>query len=312
MPVLAVGRQIERRAHLGGGAGEVEQHLVARDAHLQLDADQPEPDHVGLEVVAVPVAAVGHVGDDAPRLALRVVEGRVDGPRDPRAAVAFEQRVDAALGGGEAGEAGAHVAPVLLRGAGVGEEEVEEGAIQLARPAEALRRDADALLVDLEARGGDAAGDAPADVVHVDEAPRVAHEHPLVEHRLPQEQVREVGDHPPGAVRVVGEEHVPLVQVLAHAGDGLVHGHADHHQHPVAARRGEHLALGAHQHRAVVLGLLHEHGVRGAVDDLRHLVHDRLEAVDEDLQGHLVEPGHRRSPIRFRCSSTRTPKASGT
>ena len=316
MAVLAVGGQVEGGAHLGRGAAEVEQHLVAGDVHFEVDADQPESDHVRFDVVAVPVASVGNVGDDAPGLGLRVVEHRVDRRCDAGTAVAVEQGVHPPFRGGEAGEARAHVSPVLFGRARIAEKELEEGAIELAFPVQALRRDADPLLVDLEARGRDAAGHPPADVVDVHEAPDVAHELPFPEHRFPQEHVREVGDHPAGAVGVVGDEDVAFAHVVAHPRDRVVHRHADHHQHAVAARCREHLALRAHENRAVVLRLLHEHGVRGAVDDLSHLVDHRLEAIDEDLERYLVEPGvesvHVRVPMRLRCGSISTRKPSGT
>ena len=307
---MAIGRDVERGAHLGRGAGEVEQHLPVLHRHGDVDAHEAQADHVGLDVVGVAVGALGDMGDDPSRLGLGVIQHLIDRGVDGGEVVLGDQFVDALLGGRQAREASLHVAPVLVGRARVDQDHLAQRLVEFAGGIELLRRNPQALLEDLGRGRRDRSRHPPADVADVDETPGPAQQLAVDEDRLPQIDVRKMRRHAPRGIRIVGDEDVAFLDVIAAGRNGRLHRHADHHQHAVAARRGKDLAAARDQHGAVVLRLLDEHGMRGARHDLGHLVDDGLEPVEQDLQADLVVH-HGSSPIRLAWSSTLTRKPGG-
>src|SRR5579884_2387838 len=288
---LAVGGEVERQRHLGVGAGEVEGQLRALDDQVELDPDGvgPAAPEVGFEVVGEGVGAVGDGRDHGPGLALGVGQHALDPALDRLRAVGVDQLPEAAPGGAQAGHLGAQVAPVQLRGAGVGHQDGEQVPVQLPVPAEPGGRDDQALLEHVPGAGADASRDQAAHVGGVDEAEGEGHRPGAVggEERGPEEEVGQVGDHAPRGLGIVGEVDVPL-PVVVDGGDGGVHGGADGDEDAHVVGGHEDLTPGADQVGAEVRRLLDEDGVGGVADHAAQLPDQAHEAVAQDLDHHPV------------------------
>ena len=146
--------------------------------------------------------------------------------------------------------------------------------------------------VDREARVG------AADVEHVRRGAREADELALVEDRDDDRDVRRVRG---AGVRVVVQDHVALVDVVAEDPDHVLHDLRHRaHEHRRRVRLGEVVALAVEDARAEVLGLADDRGVRHAVEHARHLLRDRGErAADDAHQDRRREPGAAPAP---RCA----------
>ena len=116
--------------------------------------------------------------------------------------------------------------------------------------------------------------------------------------RRPQVDIGKMGRHAPGGIRIIGDEDVALLDIVTDPLQGPGHGHADHHQHAIAARRGEHLTGSRHENRTVVLCFLDEDSVRRSRNHARHLVDNGLKAVEKDFEANGIVH-QTRSPMRF-------------
>ena len=148
------------------------------------------------------------------------------------------------------------------------------------------------------------AGIGAADVEHVRRGAGEADELALVEDR---DDDRDVGRVRRADVRIVVQDHVALVDVVAedadHVLDDLRH---RAHEHRRRVGLGEVVALAVEDAGAEVLGLADDRGVGHAVEHARHLLRDRGErAADDAHQDRRREPGARGPPRRARATCSR-------
>jgi hypothetical protein len=288
---------------LGRGGAEVDRGPVAPDRDPDADPDGPVRDTVVVEVVGERVDAGG---DGPQRLTEELFRVILDEPG-----------VEADLGLAEAGhglleteppdlvsrDLGQKVAPALVGGPDVGQEQVEDALVQPATGIEFQRRDDQAFLEKLGGQGHGSRGHA-ADVGVVGP---VGHEEA---EPAAQEDGRYAGD-----VRKVGATAVRVVQ------DGQVarleghdpergldrEGHGPEVDGDVRAL-GQGLAPAIEKGAGEVLSFLDVGGEGRPAQDGGHLLGDGDEDVLEQLDLDGVDALHRRPALRmtrFRCPSTR-------
>ena len=134
----------------------------------------PAAARIALQVVPEHVRAVRDLGKLLARLLFCVVEHVGDAGADRVHAVAVDEGPDALFGARQPGDHGLDVAPVLIGDAAVRHDQIQQFAVQLAAAEQLGDGDPEAFLVDLLARGRDAARHDPAHVRGVHERPRVA------------------------------------------------------------------------------------------------------------------------------------------
>ena len=274
--------------HLRGRPLEVHPHLVA--AHGQLDRDPQrfrlvaEPVNEVLERVC-PVGQGGELGTHqalAEQLQLVHVAAALE------RAVPLENLDQAALAGAAGRDLGPQVADHLDRLARVLLEDADHARVLAAGLVELEQGQPQPLLVDLGRVHGDRPRREPADVDVVRHRRGVPLELALVEDRLDHVEVRQVLA--AEAVRIVGDEHVAGLDVLAEV---LAHVPHDRRERPELDGEGQtlrdELALAVAERRRVVHRVADDGRVGAAHHDERHLVGHRRERVLDHLEGDGID-----------------------
>ena len=239
---------------LGRRAVEIDEDLVAVDAHVDVNVDGLGVDAVVVDVVYEVPLALGERGylgagqglggvEDVGHVRLHLLE-----------AVFLDEAKQVALAEANGGQQGLHVAEHLVGHADVFLEDAPDCPVELALLIELERREDEALLVNLGVVAGVAPGDAPADVGLMSDATTPAHEDVVHENGLEQEYVGQVAG---ALVGVVVGEYVAGLHVVAEG----VHDALEGRGHAAEMRRqgealGHLLALGVEQRGGEVHAVL--------------------------------------------------------
>ena len=284
-------RVAERRPRLDVravvGAGEVDDQPVAVDRDRDVHVDVVVAGRVGVDVDVGFVHAVGPAGDLLGEAAAGVGDRPVDRGAHRLGAVllhdlgepldAEPRRAD--LRAQVADEpfepvVGAHrehdVAPLPAR-----LDDLQQRVARALRP--------DVLGEDVVAAGHRAAGVAVMALDRRDQQQRAV----VVEHR--REHV-EVGEVPAAVVRVVGDDHVTRVQLVAEEVDREPHRQcrAQHELRDADRQRGE-AAVSVEDRRVALVALVQDRRRRGARHERRHLEAHRLHRGADDLGRDLID-----------------------
>ena len=285
----ALVRAVVARRHLGARAGQVDNHLVAFDAHNNLDwqllatvaSVVVEPAVLGA------VLAVGDLGDLLAEHPLGVIHPMVGCAQHSLFAVAPDEVCEAILGALAGRDHGLDVAPVVGRGAGVLENVLKQRLLPDALVGQ-LDGTVDVALgpvvdeVDREAREG------ATDIEQVGRGTREADQLALMEDGHHNCDVGRVGR---AEVRIVVENDVAGVDVVAEQRDDALDDLRHRaHKHRSRVGLGDVVALSVKQSGTEILGLANDRRVRHAVEDAGHLLRDGVEgAADHAHQDRLGE-----------------------
>jgi len=186
-------------------SGHVEEQLIALLGDLHADGERLVDHAVAVDLRGTFVDAVGNAGDLGPHLALSAVAHLGDGRAHDIGAIAVDQCSEAHLASGQCGGLGLDVADALVGNADVGQDDGENLLVHLALLEELHRRQAQPLLLDLGGAGGEAAGHHAADVGPVAGVGEPGEDLALVEERLYEPHVHQMGA---AEVGVVDDEDV--------------------------------------------------------------------------------------------------------
>ena len=307
-----MGRDVERRAHLGIGAREIEMDRVALDRQGDLDADRHLRAEVVLHVLGEPIGAVGDLADRHPRPLLGVVEDRVDPLLHRGEAELADHLLDAPVARADRGHHRLDVAPVDVGDAAVVSDQVLDVFLEHATPVELGGPEPQAFLEDLGRPRPDARRHRAPDVGGVDEGVAPADDAPLVEDRAEDVDVRQMRAQRARQIRVVADDDVALVVVIEVA-EGVDHVEPEIRRGAQAPGIGDVLSARRHESGREVRRLLHERRVGGALHDPRHVLHHRLVVVAQDLERDPIDGhGYARSITRLPNASTDARKPAGT
>ena len=285
----AVYDHVDAGAHLRR-AVEVQPHLVACDRDR--DGDRQHP--VDLRIVEHVLEAIGAVrdrGDAGAHLALGIVEQRLAGREHDRGAILGAQRLEALHADAVCRHLRAQVRQALARHLAVQQDEIQHVLLQLARPVEPDRRDAQAFLIDVGMAAIGEVGmmreiDGPGDDAAVDED------------RLGEHDVRQM--RAAARIGVVADEHV----AGAHALDRVLLEDLRHDADEAAEMDRDVLGLAERapfdieQGGRAVAPLLDVGRVGRADQRLARFLHDRGQRRADDLDGDRIE---RERALRLEC-----------
>ena len=273
------------RAHrLRAAARQIDGHLVARHRHLGVDADRLVGDAVVVDLVLELVGAVGDAPDHGAHAGFRGVENLLERPLEARLAQLGGEPLDAGRAHLQRGELRLQVAPQQLRLAHVLQDGGAQGLVELAGVEQLHRRDAQALLEDLDRAGAVAAGRGAADIEVVAQRADEADAPAFVEHRPVGD---DVGQMLAAAIGIVGDDDIvgpPLFRGDV-VGEDL--GEEAAHRVEVArdARRLRHVpAVAVEDGGGVVEQLAHDGRAAGAPHGDVHLGGGRGQRVVDDLE----------------------------
>ncbi len=283
-------------------------------AHGQLDRD---PQRLGLvaepvDEVLERVHPVGERCELGPHQALAQLLQLVQVATALERAVALEDLDQAALARTAGRDLGPQVADHLDRLARVLLDDPHHRLVLAAGLVELEQRQPQPLLVDLGRVHGDRPGREPADVDVMRHRRGVPLELAPVEDRLDHVHVRQVLA--AEAVRVVGEEDVARVDVLAEVLPDVPH---DRRERPELDGEGQplrdQLAVAVAERRRVVHRVADDRRVRAAHHDERHLVGHRRERVLDHLERDGIDPdsGHASRAMSMFPSESSVARQSG-
>ena len=188
------------------------------------------------------------------------------------------------------GEPGVEVPEPFFRHPHVREQDLHRRPVRVPALDELHRRDADPLLVDLRRRARHRAGDRAAHVRPVLAHRREEHPDAIVEDRIDQRNVVQVGA---AEVRIVGDHDVARRKIGAEPLQRRLHrpGQRDDVRADVLGLRHD-LATGIEQPAREVARLVDGHRARGTEHRGAHLAHDGNEALGDDFEGDRIDAGH--------------------
>ena len=262
-------------------------------------------DAITVEEVLGAVDSGGQVSDAGAHEALGVVEQFGDEGADAIGAVSRGQLTDAPLAQAAGANLRGEVALALGRRADVGEDQVEQLALEFPPAHDADGRDANALLEDVFGRAH-GAGVAASDVGVVGAVGEKEGRGRVVikKDRQDHGDVWQVGAAGPGVV-----EHGDVARLEAEGADGGLHAHghgAEVDGHVIA--HGDDAALAVKQGAGVVAALLDVGAEGGTAQDRTHLFGDGADGGGEDGEGDRVFGAHGRASVS--TVRTRLEKAS--
>ena len=271
-------RDVERPLARRRGAREVEPHAVAADRQVERDAQRLVGDAVIVEEIVVRIGAVRQRGDVGAHQRLGARRERLERGGDRVVAVFVEQRVHALLAEVERVELAVEVAPVRLRHARIGGEDVDDVLLHDAAADQLHRRHAKAFLEALGRLGVEVARHVAADVEPVADRGEPGEHLAAAHDRAHQAEVVEMRAAVVGVVEQIGVARLqPAV-----ARDLVDHG-LDRERHGADEDRQAGRAL--HQRRAGF-------GVIEPVAGVVRLGDDRIERRAEQRRVHLVGDLH--------------------
>ena len=289
MAFLAAGRNVHRGFELRVAGREIHDAGVTGDGEVERNPARPAVDRVLVHVIGEEIVAVRQVADDRSGLIFGIVQQIADTFAKGFDAELFDHRVDSALARIHRGDLRLQIAPVLLRHANIGEQDVEDVLIDLPRAHDLCRRQANAFLVNLGQRARQAGGHRAADIRVVDVTDSETHDFAGVEDRLPDMHVRRMGADE-AAVRIVGEADIAFL-VPVYRPDDIAVIHADEPSGAEFRGGRESVAIGGRQRRGEIFGFLHEGRMRRAIERVGHALGRCDAMVLQYLQGDLVD-GH--------------------
>ncbi len=282
-----VGR-VDRRAPLWVRARRVEVDALGADRDAR-----PQAHRLGRVAVVVDealglVRAEREPGELAARAPLGVVEQLAHRRHDRVAAVALDERLDAADAGRVGGDLGAEVAGRLVLRADLRQDELEDVGHDLPAVDELHRRDDHALLEDL-AEGADARRRAAADVDVVGDVGDVAEE--LAARVDGRDQADVVQVHA-ARERVVRQQHVAGSELPGAVLEDRLRHLLDHRAevHRLGEPLRDRAEPGVEERRREVRARLDVGRVRAPLQRQHHLVGRRHERVPDHLEADRIDP----------------------
>ena len=283
----AAGRR--RAAHVEGQRGIVDSTGLG---DLHRDAQGLVDHAVGIDERFTFIDAVGDSGDARAHLLCRALAQFGDRRGHARLAVAPDQRAQALFAGHQRRGLRLDVADALVGDADVRADDREDLVVDLAALVQLDRRQAQPLLLDLDRVGRKPARDHAAGVGPVAGVGQPAPQAAVVEKRLDELHVHQVGA---AKIGVVEDEHVARVQrdrvaldPLDHRSHRELHGADEHRQSQLALRDQRAILCGVDAVRAVKR-LGNHRRERRAHERQIHLVADLVEAVLDHGEGDGVE-----------------------
>jgi len=237
-------------------------------------------------------------------LRLRVIEEVVDTVAKGVDPELLDHLMDAAFTSIYRRELRFQIAPVLLRHADVGEQDIEHILIDLAAPHDLRRWNADAFLMHFGQSARQTGGDSATDIGIMDMPNGEADDLAFVEDRLPDMHVGRMGADKP-AIGIVGDANITFFVVI----DGPDHTavvHADEPRRAQFRRRREGESLGSGQAGGEILGLLDEGRMRRSVQRISHAFGGGDAMVLQNFERDLVDCHGQASKFRMRLPSAST------
>ena len=274
--------EVDRALGLVVGAGPVEDGDVALPVDRQRHLERAVAEAVVVDIVGEGDRLDGDifVDQDLHRLA-GAVEQHVAGGDIGVAAEAVAEFAHAGRGRPAAGDQRHQVGAVHVRRARVVEHDVEHALVEHALLIDAHRRDPEAFLPDRPRVERHRARHLAADIDHVAEDRREAHQDALVEDRHHHAPVVVVRDGALAGIGIVPDEDVALVEVALE----LLNDCRD----VGAELADDHAAAGVADHRELVVLLADDRRERDADHDAVHLGARVLQRVLDDVQGDRID-----------------------
>ena len=278
-------------------AREIQQHPPVADFHVQRDGQAFIGDAVIVQVILEGDAAFRQAADLGLHQRGGAIRKGCEGRVQLRFPMLVQQLPKASLAEVERVELPVQVAPIRLRHARIGREDVEDILLHHARADQLHRRNADAFLVAFRRARIVVARHIAADVEPMPHARQPAEQLALPEHRSDQAEIIEMRA---ALIGVVEQEGVARLQprAIRDATDHRLHGEghgADEDRQALRALHQRGTRFGMIQAVAGVARFRDDGVERAAVERRVHLIRDLLQPPLQDGEGDGVQTSHRAS-----------------